>query len=241
MINCVFDIETVPQATDKLEAALPVFDADSVKVGQLTPEKAQAKIDKAAREHLQNFYKKAALSALTGQIAMLGVWNEAGHHIFEGQEPDIIRTAFALFSSKLDDHFIGFNITSFDIPFLVRRAWVNKIEIPNGLFRSRYLDSDRFTDLMQLWTLTERGANEFFPVSLDRLAHYFGIGTKKGTGAQFHELLRYQPKEAREYLLNDLELTWKIADRMGALRKGAPKAAAPSVIVSRNGAEIIFY
>jgi hypothetical protein len=225
MKNYVFDLETVPLPTDQLEALLPDFDMESVKVGNLGQQKAEEKIAKAEREHFQNFYRKAALSPLTGQIAMIGLRDEdRTARILEGSEPEIIQEWLNLFDAEGSKHFIGFNIASFDIPFLIRRAWFHRIKVPYGLVRGRYL-TGLLTDLLELWNLSERGS-ERFPVSLDDLGRYFGCGFKTGSGAQFHELLRYQPDEARTYLLNDLELTWKIAEAMGAIRGPVPLAAA---------------
>ena len=249
--NIAFDLETVPLATDELERLLPPFDESSVKTGAMGSEKAQEKIDKLRREHFQRFYSKAALDARTAEIKMIGVRDQDGSaRIIEGGEPDIIRQFFNLFDSDSLKHFFGFCVAQFDIPMLVRRGWLHRIPIPYGLTRGRYL-SGLITDLAEVWTLTERG-QERFPVSLDDLARYFGVGQKRANGAQFHEILRYKPDEARTYLLNDLELTWKIAEAMGAIRgpvpEPAPLADAAYIAEKRNGilvnaeqSEILFY
>lgn len=231
MENYVFDIETIPLPTDQLIP--PVFDPEIIKTGNLGQQKAEEKIAKAEREHFQNFYRKAALSPLSGTIAMIGVRDDEGSiRIMEGPEPEIIREWFNLFDSEGHKHYIGFNIASFDIPFLIRRAWFHRIKVPYGLVRGRYL-TGLLTDLLELWNLSERGS-ERFPVSLDDLGRYFGCGIKSGSAAQFHELLRYQNEKAREYLVNDLELTWKVAEAMGAIRGPIPEPAPLTEVLASN-------
>jgi hypothetical protein len=218
MKNYVFDIETIPLPSNQLEALLPAFDPELVKVGNFGPEKAAEKIEKARAEHLNRFMRRAALSAITGQIAMLGIQEEnEPAEIIDGQEADIINYFLNLFETNFDKgiHFIGFNIANFDLPFLIRRAWFHGLKVPAGIVRNRYLTSF-FTDLLQLWNSSEH-ANEF-GVSLNDLAQFFGCGAKTANGAEFGELLRYEPEKARAYLLNDLDITWKIACRMGAIR-----------------------
>lgn len=219
----VFDIETVPLASDQIDKLCPPFDPEAVKVGNLGQEKAQAKIEKLREEHFTRFYRKAALSAVTGQIAMIGIKGADCETILDGNEKTIITEWLKQLDSDGSVHWIGFNIASFDIPFLIRRAWFHGLK-PDlyGIVRGRYL-SGFFTDLMKLWTLTENG--ELFPVSLGALAQYFGVGEKLFPDVEFHELLRYKPEQAREYLWNDLKLTWGIAERMGCMK--LPPAAAP--------------
>lgn len=216
MQNIVFDLETVHLPTDQLQALLPVFDPESVKVGNLGPDKAAEKIEKARLEQFNRFMRNAALSAMTGRIVMLGIKDEDRIEIIQDDEPAIIRHFFALFEKYIDKgtHWIGFNIASFDIPFLIRRAWFHRLKVPPyGIVRGRYL-TGFFTDLLELWNASERTGP--FTVSLDDLAHYFGVGAKTGNGADFGELLRYDAQKAKDYLVNDLEITWKIAEAMGA-------------------------
>jgi hypothetical protein len=74
-------------------------------------------------------------------------------------------------------------------------------------------------DLMQVWNA---GGREY--VKLDVLARFFGIGGKPTgdgacTGAVFASLWNSGNEEsraaARAYLENDLEMTWKLAERLG--------------------------
>jgi Predicted 3'-5' exonuclease related to the exonuclease domain of PolB len=226
MKNYVFDIETVPLPTEELEKLMPVFDPASVKTGQFGPEKAAEKIEKMRQEQFKRFMRDAALSAISGQIAMIGIRDDTGlNTILDREEKLIIADWFQFFQSAVDHgaHWIGFNIASFDLPFLIRRAWFHRLKIPYGIVRGRYL-TGFFTDLLQLWTGSEYSSR--FEVSLGDLAQFFGAGVKTGNGANFDELLRYKPGEARAYLKNDLEITWKVAEAMGALKGPHDQPAA---------------
>jgi RNase H-like protein len=220
MKNYVFDIETVPLPTDQLQTMMPVFNPEEIKTGNLVDqEKINAKIEKARADQFNRFMRRAALSALTGRVAMIGFRDETGtNSILDWDEKLIIADWLKFFESEIQHggHWIGFNIASFDLPFLIRRAWFHRIPVPYGIVRGRYLTSF-FTDLLHLWTGSEY-SNQF-EVSLDDLAQFFGAGIKSANGADFGELLRYKPEAARAYLENDLEITWKVAAAMGALKR----------------------
>ena len=220
MKNFVFDLETVPLDTDTLAQRIPPFDPESVKTGNLGPDKAIEKIEKARVDHFQRYYKRAALSALTGSVALIGVIGAADGDPVIFTSTDEAETITAFFEFWLQQtnegaHWLGFNIKNFDLPFIVRRAWFHRIAVPYGFIKGRYLPAF-FTDLMELWTACEH-TNQF-EVSLNDLALYFGFEPKTANGADFHELLRYKPDEAREYLRHDLRLTYQIAEAMRAIK-----------------------
>src|ERR1700752_1520720 len=79
MKNYVFDIETVPLPTDQLQAMMPVFNPEEIKTSHIVdPEKIKAKIEKARAGQFNRFMRRAALSALTGRVAMIGFRDENG-------------------------------------------------------------------------------------------------------------------------------------------------------------------
>ncbi len=105
---------------------------------------------------------------------------------------------------------IGFNIFTFDLPFLFRRSWKQRVPIPFGLRRGRYW-GDQVIDLRDAWQLGDRQARG----SLDSIAKHLGVGAKNGDGKAFAELWRSDRTKAEAYLRNDLELTAKIAHALG--------------------------
>jgi hypothetical protein len=229
--NFCFDIETAPLDDAVLDLMIPPFNPDEVKTGNMGAEKAKEKIDRLRDEYFKTFRRRAALSPLTGQIAAIGIIGPEPDEraiMIDPNESELIKTFFAIFAESIRSprisRWIGFCIETFDLPFIIRRAWRLQVPIPAGLSLHRYLSS-HFTDLAALWRLSDfRG-----PVpSLAELASFFGLPPKTGKGADFAELLRYDHAAAREYLTNDLVITWRLAERLGAFHVESPEPAPPS-------------
>jgi hypothetical protein len=209
-----FDIETVPLPDEELRAAMP--EESEIKLGNL---KDPAKIEAKREEHRNRFLEHAALSPLTGRIAAIGVLGpyrsdeETDCRLDFSAEEKLIHAFFNYFTLDPNQRslWIGFNITNFDLPFLLRRAWKLGITPPAGLLRGRYL-SNWFIDLAEIWRGSEQRPE---PISLDRLGRYLGVGGKEGTGAGFATLLYSDQGAAQRYLSGDLHLTWRIAERLG--------------------------
>lgn len=111
------------------------------------------------------------------------------------------------------DRIIGHNIFGFDLPFLIRRSWMLGVDVPvNVLDKDRYWNPV-FVDTMTRWSC---GSRDY--VSLDTLAKIVGHDGKNGSGADFARLWFGTPEErqqAKEYLENDLEMTFRVAEMMG--------------------------
>lgn len=223
MAVIIFDIETGPLADDELERLIPPFDPESVKCGNLKdPEKIAAKIAEAEGEHRRQFIERAALSPLTGQVLAIGYLGQrtAIHGTGGDQGERELLGAFwrkYLQCRQRRVKMVGHNIESFDVPFLVRRSWIRGVEVPDTVFSGRYIDGHVFFDTMRLW---QCGSYRDQYASLDSLARAFGVGGKPdGTsGADFARLWNGTPEEreqARAYLLNDLQMTAAVAERMG--------------------------
>lgn len=229
------------------ESSLPSqpgeFDESSVKLGRLKDEdKIREKIDEARQSHanavknhaatcerirnrhVEQFREAAPLSPITGQVLAIGMQcgQEPEPRIVAGGEREIL----SYFWSMLDgfDLAVGFNITNFDIPFLVRRSWIHSVYVPKNVFErnGRYL-SHRFIDLFYRWRCASQfGDPKHVNSKLDTIAKFFGLdGKTEGvSGVDFHRLwsgsLDEQAK-AKAYLLNDVKMTAEIAFRMGIL------------------------
>jgi DNA polymerase elongation subunit (family B) len=212
----MFDIETVPESREVLDALMPVFDPAEVKLGNLKDEtKIAAKLIEAELDMKHEFIEKAALHAATGQVAMIGylvedemVIHEAGD---QQNESTVIRIFFDKVVECLQDStsMIGFNTHEFDLPFLVRRAWKHRIHTPHSMFRGRYF-SDLFLDLRQLWLMGERSPARGSS-SLEALARFFGLPPKSGKGEDFARMTR---EERVAHLKQDLRLTQELWRRM---------------------------
>jgi hypothetical protein len=249
MVPVVFDIETGPLPAEQLRNIVAPFsrpphpgefDPRTVKYGQAKKEDVRAEILKRAEtkhaeavqnyetdvERLESEYwskieSEAALSAITGQVLVIGYRGErvlidgVGGAIGE----ELILTRFWGQYKKLradGRRMIGFNISGFDIPFLIQRSWILGIPVPDTLFSGpqRYLDQ-MFVDLLKVW----KGGSYQGGAKLDEIAKACGIGGKPDgiSGADFHRLYSDPDTQpiAIEYSKNDLDMTWQIAERMG--------------------------
>lgn len=231
MQTIIFDVETGPLAESELSALLPPFDPAEVKTGNLKdPAKIAEKLADAEVNHRRNFFENAALDPLTGRVVAIGMLvfdalagghqSEAGPAMDAGKcviighddEARTLREFWRYTQAEMGrmNPIIGFNIFTFDLPFLFRRSWKQRVPIPFGLRRGRYW-GDQVIDLRDAWQLGDRQARG----SLDSIAKHLGVGAKNGDGKAFAELWRSDRAKAEAYLRNDLELTAKIALALG--------------------------
>jgi hypothetical protein len=218
------------------------FDPSQVAVGNLKdPAKIDAKIEDAKLKHQQavlsyasdceaaeqkywaDIFAKAALSPATGRIVVVGVKSAGGVERFiSGDEPDILSAWWARWEELMGAgaKFLGANIVNFDLPYLVRRSWINGIPVPGAAWDGRYWHKS-FVDVRQQWLLGQRWAD--CPSSLDHMAKVLGFeGKLPGEiAAHFGRYWREQREVAEAYLRRDLDLTLGIARRLGIIRERA--------------------
>ena len=198
-----FDIETAPLPDIELTELEPEFTAarnlkDPVKIELDIANKKQAWRD------------DAALSAITGRVVAIGYATASQEVILDIQddETEMLRNFWA----RWDDRewgagvWAGFNIFNFDLPFLVRRSWKHRIQVP--LVRETRWWSSRFVDLRQSWQLGDYQAHG----NLDQVCRHLGLGKKTGNGADFAALLKTDHVKAEEYLRNDITLTSRLCE-----------------------------
>lgn len=241
----VFDIETGPLPRDEVLARsdpfppfVPMgeFDPAAVKLGNLKDaakikEKIEAKrqewekaaagaADKYAEEkaaYEAKLVESAALSATTGLVLAVGYRADDGPMIDVDDEVSQLRRFWDVVAGcrKSGDLIAGWNLCGFDLPFLVRRSWQHDIRVPNGIIeKDRYWDRI-FCDLMVVWKL-----GTHTNCSLDVASKFFGGAGKNGHGADFARLwngTEQERQQAVDYLANDLEQTWMVAQRMGVV------------------------
>lgn len=227
MNTIVFDIETGPLPESELAALVPPFDPAEVKTGNLKdPEKIAAKLAEAEANHRHDFFDKAALDPITGRVVAIGLLQRTslpgmerekdGEFAIIGHEDEaqMLREFWDITRGEMGriNQMVGFNSNSFDLPFLIRRSWKHRVQVPFGIRRGRYW-SDEMVDLRDAWQLGDRQARG----SLDVIAKHLGIGAKNGSGADFAKLWQSDRARAVEYLRNDLELTARLADALGCL------------------------
>ena len=146
--------------------------------------------------------EKAALSAKTGIVVMIGV-QELGTgemEIFEApgfnrEGEDKLLVEFIGWMGRYS-HIIGWNNRLFDLPFLMGRWLVHNLAFPDGWPRPR--DYHRVVDLKEL-----------LGGSLDDWFYLLEGDFKLVNGP---EILKVSPGELRTHLIDDLRVTARIAE-----------------------------
>ncbi len=241
MKTIFFDIETGPLPERELAEIVPPFDPTEVKVGNLKdPEKIAAKRAEAEANHRREFVERAALDPLTGRVLAIGLLSERGEFRVLGEEDETTTLRLFWMACRGEmgrvNRMVGFNTHTFDLPFLIRRSYKHRIEIPSGIRRGRYW-AEQMVDLREEWQLGDRQARG----SLDTIARYLGLGQKNGHGEDFVRLWKEDRKRAVEYLRNDVELTARIADvlliaelRVRKLRPSEPETSDQSPAIGEH-------
>lgn len=175
--------------------------------------------------HWQNFKNSAALDPTTGQILAIGCWSmtKNSFSLVAGDESTILAKFWEIYgkmrASTPPRKLVGCNSNGFDLPFLIRRSWILGVEIPTTVRKGRYFD-ELFVDLRDIWLCGQHwGGCES---SLNHMAVALGVGKKTEgvTGADFGRLwngTKEEREKAIEYLKNDVEITAKVAVRLGVV------------------------
>ena len=216
-----FDIETGPLAEAELAVMVPQFDPAEVKMGNLKdPDKIAATLAEAEAAHRREFVERAALDPLTGRVVAIGLLFEDSEFAVIGHDDEAatLREFWGVCRGEMGriNRMIGFNTRLFDLPFLIRRSFKHRVEVPFGIRRGRYW-GDEMVDLREEWQLGDRQARG----SLDTIAKHLGVGQKNGHGEDFARLWQTDREKAVAYLRNDLELTGRIAEALGVVEAGA--------------------
>lgn len=207
----IFDIETGPLPASEL--VIPPFDPSQVKLGNIkNPDLIAEKIQKAEETHAADYIKNAALDALSGRVLCIGYRIERDIPAvlcsdIDGEAEMLKQWWKAITTFDRQPRLIGFNIKAFDLPFLIRRSWKHRIEVPYWLRGGRYWN-DLIVDLRDVWQLGDNRAHG----SLASISRHLGLGEKAGNGAMFSELWQTDREAAINYCLRDVQLTQQIAD-----------------------------
>lgn len=206
-----FDIETGPVPEAEMQALIPEFNPDDVKLGNLKDQKKiEAKIEAARENHVTNFTSKAALSPLTGQVLAIGWARDSEAPIthfksdFFDDEAGLLRAFWQEFNALNSNRivrWVGFNILRFDVPFLIKRSMKHGIGCPGAFDGDRF--SHQWLDLFKVWQMGDYKLMQ----SLDKICRFMGMEGKNGNGGDFDFYFRTEPDKADGYLINDVEIT----------------------------------
>lgn len=232
-----FDIETRPDhdAVRNLYEFVPkltTFDPSEVKTGNMNEQKAREKIHAKAKEFQvdkvneeKEFWAelddKAALNPMTAKIIVVGFIN--GNTIERLTAPNganefaLINFFWKTYNDMLSGdrrrkELVGWAIEGFDIPFIIARSRILKIEVPRSVWPERYMNKI-FVDLMKAWGCYGYGKFE----SLKRVAKALGVNRPRAydiTGANFWEYLEDNEETALVYHDDDLFETRDVAERI---------------------------
>lgn len=202
-----FDIETGPLPPEELALMVNPFNPEEVKFGNLKdPEKRRLKVEEDRLEHDQKQLENAALDPLTGKVLAIGIIEHDTFQVIgHGDESTILYTFWEHYSLPTKEH-IGFNIYSFDLPFLIRRSWKHGIKVPGYVRQGRYWNRERFIDLRDEWTFGDK----FTRGSLDSISRHLGMPPKEGSGKDFALWWKEDRDKAIAYLRDDLMRTQHI-------------------------------
>lgn len=203
--NKIFiDIETTPSCT------LP----------PLEDFKAPANYKDAAKimEYRQNAqfeaYKKQALNSMHGQIVCIGyAYNGLTNTIKFLPERDCLELFYFRLKEIVDDiretpTFIGWNIATFDLPWLWRKAV--QYNLPSLRAFIPKDNRNLYIDLMKLWSAEYKDY-----VSLDNCAKFLGIEHEGGSGSDVFDWWQSGEIEKIAYHCEqDIKTTMEIYQRM---------------------------
>ena len=211
----VFDAETVSQPLDRLEASMPEFTAAK---NLRDPEKIAADIAQKREAWLE----KAPLRWQHAQVACIAIGElvdgvpQVECHWDERDREEVILARFLshLSAALAEGHRVGgHNIKAFDLPMVINRARVHRIQVPCNLYtiRNRYpIWHDGIFD-----TLDHIGFGETEGNGVDAIAAALGLPAKLGSGKDFPLLWATDRPAAIEYNKQDVRIELLIAERLG--------------------------
>jgi hypothetical protein len=217
-----FDIETGPLPEDQLKAMLPTFDPDSVKTGNTKdPDKIAAKVAEAEKDHFTKYLNRAALDPQTGMVLVLGAMfddDEENIEVMayddtEAGEVDLLKRFNWIVDHSIGkgELMIGFGIKNFDLPFLVRRMWINGLK-PCAALISRWKGRvgwhENVTDVYEEWMLGQRPFDKEASVvsnGLDTVSKsLLGVGKTGAMGKHFADHFLEDRETALRYCATDV-------------------------------------
>jgi len=221
----IFDIETgANEYAKKFIAPFNKDNPDHMKYGNLKdPEKREAAEKQAYAIYYSKAEKLYPLWAATGKVLSIGcnysdkleddvILNHITPHMSEKQMLEIFWDMVADIAGN--GILVGFNSNNFDIPFLVKRSWINNVT-PFPLKEGRWY-KPWVVDLYEVWNIN--GKSEGYPYvsnSMASVLEMLDIGVKDTTmGAKFQQVFANDLNTALEYARADVIYTRRLFDRL---------------------------
>jgi len=181
--------------------------------------KKQESIDAYIKSALPEAHGKQALHSLKGEIICIGV-------AFNDEDPILLmrgateKDLMTAFKDKVNEYvphdflstyWVGHNLSGFDLPWLLHRAWKYNLPSLYTSFPMKKYD-EHLIDTMVLFGGTSR---EMY--SLNDVAKFLGVGGKTDgvDGSMMHQMfLDGKTEEIGEYCINDVNVTREVAKRL---------------------------
>jgi len=204
----LFDIETSALSDAELDKVKPQFQAPA-------NYKDVAKIAANIAEQEKEWKENAALSPITGRVLAFGYGSSDFALMSDEDENALLDDIWILINHNLSisTKVVGFNICSFDLPFLIKRSWSLGVTVPRivGGWSGRYWTwNEDIIDLRLVWQMGDRQAHG----SLDDISKFFGGAGKTCSGKDFAALWQTDREKAVTYLKTDLALSKLLYERM---------------------------
>lgn len=226
-----FDPATVKYGNTKDEAKRAIILAEAREKHDVICSTHGPAVAALAEQHFADFKSRAALDATTGRVLAIGL-QSADNGKFAivdggGDEPKLLADFWGKYAKCRAQpgsprKMVGCNIYGFDLPFLIRRSWILGVDVPPTVTVNRRYFDQLFVDLREVWLCGQSWGN--CDSKLDTMARALGVGSKADgggvTGADFGRLWLGTAEEKQQavmYLRNDLELTSKVAMRLGVV------------------------
>lgn len=220
MTTITLDIETLP--TDRADVIEMLAEQIKPPATYKKPESIAQWLEENKVTELDTLHRKTALDGSFGRICCIGfaIDDEPAqtYHSQTGNEFAVL-TNFAehlnnLHCDKFNTVFVGHNLASFDLRFLVQRYIVNNFPVPFLLKHAasaKPWESDKVFDTMVQW------AGVGGKISLEKLCMALEIPSPKGeiTGATvYDEFLKGNIQGIADYCIKDVESTRAVYKRM---------------------------
>ncbi len=224
----IIDIETVPEFSsfEECKKQKPALAASFLK-------RAKWYADNEYRSDLTDellskiYFEKAPLYSEYGKIVVITCGGFKDDEVVtisfssENNEEQIINDFYRFIYKKLMKNpitcIVGYNINTFDVPFIIKRSFVNNITKIPPIFRifdkKPWELSTKFKDIFLLWQMNTRNF-----VSLDAVASCLGLETHKDSmdgsmvGSTFHKEKNLQ--KIIDYCEMDVVLTGRVMKRL---------------------------
>lgn len=215
----IIDIEVIPKPWEEiLRNASPWSEEEALtrKGNRTKPETINAFLEDDKADYEKNLLEKASLDPATGIVAVVGMWvngKVTQYTLLNHKEEMLVQFASNALASKAQT--FGWNIHGYDLPFIVKKAWMFGIYIPSHVFNpiARYPIPDRIIDGMKVW---QCGNYKAPFTSLDRALRSVGLPGKL-EGSQFGKLWSEDPEKALAYNREELEGQAALYGKMGLL------------------------